>query len=324
MAAPGELAGLLARYGAGGLPEGSTRPLDALDPREDSSMPGEPAPLRGGSAQAPAVRTHRPVAPMMPPDPAADARTREGDLDDRAARLRIPVDPTHPDGAGPAHLMEPTRAFDPDGGRPRPAPSRSPPGAGATSPRAAATRPAPQVREPATQGPPRAAPRPPEAATDVGERILEVASPLRRGLAVTLDAAVLAAVTAAAAASGLLGEALVPALAEGVLRIGVLTARGQLDRALLFVAVFALVFPAASHAVAGKTPGKLACNLELVRSADGERPGPGRAALRAVAALFGAVLAEIGYSWILLDRRQRALHDVLAGTVVVRARPRPR
>src|SRR4051794_35734848 len=66
---------------------------------------------------------------------------------------------------------------------------------------------------------------------------------------------------------------------------------------------------------AGQTPGDLVMRVAVVRE-DGERLRPARAALRLLVAGAGLVLF-LGYVPILLNDRRRALHDWVAGTVVV-------
>jgi len=70
----------------------------------------------------------------------------------------------------------------------------------------------------------------------------------------------------------------------------------------------------------GATLGKRALWLEVVDLA-GERPGFARASLR-----FAARAATFFVGWIAipLTRRRQALHDLVAGTLVVRSAARPR
>lgn len=87
--------------------------------------------------------------------------------------------------------------------------------------------------------------------------------------------------------------------------------------------LFVVAYFAVLHGLnEGRTPGKLAAGI-AVRSPDGGRIGPGRALARATAqgllwlTVIGGLidsLAPIG------DRRNRALHDMVARTVVVRVR----
>jgi uncharacterized RDD family membrane protein YckC len=66
---------------------------------------------------------------------------------------------------------------------------------------------------------------------------------------------------------------------------------------------------------AGQTPGDLVMRVAVVCE-DGGRLRPWRATLRLLVAVVGLVLF-LGYVPILLNDRRRALHDWVAGTVVV-------
>jgi uncharacterized RDD family membrane protein YckC len=82
----------------------------------------------------------------------------------------------------------------------------------------------------------------------------------------------------------------------------------------------------------GQTPGNRALSID-VRTASGERLRPRRAFLRVLALPLSVIPLGAGLWMILVDRRRRALHDVLVGTEVVyvvrvprargAARPRP-
>ena len=65
----------------------------------------------------------------------------------------------------------------------------------------------------------------------------------------------------------------------------------------------------------GQTPGDRVMRLAVVRE-DGGRLRPARAMLRLLGAVVGLVLF-LGYVPILLNDRRRAVHDWMAGTVVV-------
>jgi uncharacterized RDD family membrane protein YckC len=70
----------------------------------------------------------------------------------------------------------------------------------------------------------------------------------------------------------------------------------------------------------GQTPGDRVMHIQ-VRREDGRTLGPWRAALRLAGAVVGLILL-LGYIPILLNDRRRALHDWMAGTVVIEAQPR--
>ncbi len=58
--------------------------------------------------------------------------------------------------------------------------------------------------------------------------------------------------------------------------------------------------------------------LEVVTT-DGQHVGAGRALLRTICIPLSLILLGIGALMILIDRRRRALHDLIAGTAVVYA-----
>lgn len=54
-----------------------------------------------------------------------------------------------------------------------------------------------------------------------------------------------------------------------------------------------------------------------VVATDGSELSPGKALLRAATLPLGFLTAGVGFLWALIDRRRRALHDILAGSAVV-------
>ncbi len=90
--------------------------------------------------------------------------------------------------------------------------------------------------------------------------------------------------------------------------------------------VFTLLFTAAYttilHAVFGQTIGKLAVGVRVVGD-DGEPPRFGAALLRYVGYFVSLATLGIGYLMAGLRSDKRALHDLLAGTRVVRRAPPP-
>jgi len=73
----------------------------------------------------------------------------------------------------------------------------------------------------------------------------------------------------------------------------------------------------------GATPGKRALGLEVV-DLNGERPGFARATLRFVLRGLTAATAMLGWIMIALTSRRQALHDLAAGTLVIRSDRKPR
>jgi uncharacterized RDD family membrane protein YckC len=74
----------------------------------------------------------------------------------------------------------------------------------------------------------------------------------------------------------------------------------------------------------GATPGKWAMGLRIVDYRQRCPIGPARAVLRLAAYCVSSLTFEWGHLMILVRNDRRALHDVLAGTRVVRRGPRSR
>jgi uncharacterized RDD family membrane protein YckC len=88
--------------------------------------------------------------------------------------------------------------------------------------------------------------------------------------------------------------------------------------ALTALALAAFTYQLLCHWLLGASLGKRACRLRVV-GPDGARPGLGRSAGRAAAAVLGVVAVGIGPLVALFTRSGRALHDLAAGTAVVEA-----
>ena len=69
----------------------------------------------------------------------------------------------------------------------------------------------------------------------------------------------------------------------------------------------------------GQTPGMRPFGLRVVRDRDGGPIGWGTALLRLIGLWVAALVFYIGYIWIFIDKRRRGWHDLIAGTVVVKA-----
>lgn len=76
------------------------------------------------------------------------------------------------------------------------------------------------------------------------------------------------------------------------------------------------VYFAYSWAASGKTFGMALLGVRVVRK-DGADAGARRAAVRTLAFPFSFLLFGLGFLGILVGRERRALHDVIAGTVVI-------
>ena len=67
----------------------------------------------------------------------------------------------------------------------------------------------------------------------------------------------------------------------------------------------------------GQTPGMRPFRLWVVRDRDGSSVGKGKAILRMVGMFFVSSIFYLGFVWVFVDRRRRAWHDLIAGTVVI-------
>ena len=69
----------------------------------------------------------------------------------------------------------------------------------------------------------------------------------------------------------------------------------------------------------GATPGMKMMGLRVVRDHDGGPISGGQAILRLVGYWISGAVLYLGYIWILIDKRRRGWHDLIAGTVVIKA-----
>jgi uncharacterized RDD family membrane protein YckC len=99
---------------------------------------------------------------------------------------------------------------------------------------------------------------------------------------------------------------------------GVMLAVGGAAYGLWLVGYFVVFWSAT-----GQTPGNRLLQIRVCRADDGAVPSPGAALLRFVGLILAALPLFAGFLPILLDDRRRGVHDMLAGTVVVPAPPRP-
>ena len=133
-----------------------------------------------------------------------------------------------------------------------------------------------------------------------------------RGIAFALDAAVIDLV-AIVVAGGV-------ALALSVLSVS----KDSLDTVLiaaggaLFLA-WSVGYFVTFWSTTGQTPGSRLMRIRVCGADDGSVLRPRRAALRFAGLVLGAIPLLAGFLPILFDERRRALHDMLAGTVVVEA-----
>jgi uncharacterized RDD family membrane protein YckC len=99
---------------------------------------------------------------------------------------------------------------------------------------------------------------------------------------------------------------------------GVLAWIGAVAYALWLVGYFVTFWSAT-----GQTPGNRLLHIRVCRATDGAAPSLAAALLRFAGLVAAALPLFAGFLPILLDDRRRGIHDMLAGTVVVSAPPRP-
>jgi uncharacterized RDD family membrane protein YckC len=156
-----------------------------------------------------------------------------------------------------------------------------------------------------------------EEASTEGAIKLSLATFGRRAAAIAIDTIVLGLVVGVPMVLGVFGKSVAAASLLDPDDMSALIMNGALLRPAAALVVLIFVGSAASHAFAGRTIGKLITGLELVTRKTGERPGPTRSILRALFQIGSILFMGSGYLWLLVDRRSRAIHDWLSGTIVV-------
>jgi resuscitation-promoting factor RpfA len=315
VAAPGELAGLVADLTKAPLHRAQPKryatppPLDR--PRTAPPQPAKPTIEReplGPAAIARSLDSN--LTARSKTEPEAHARAREhksASLDTNVPLVRPVIDPTL---ERPRPIGTPRSPIPDDGEMSMPG-SLVPPG-GTAIPQELRDLLSTAERQSATP------------TLDGASIVLELASGRRRALAILIDAVVIAIPILVPMMLGIFGEPLRAASYIDPDDVSGLILSGAYRKPLIGFLVLMLVFSALSHALAGRTLGKLAMGLELVATKTGERPKPARAVLRSVFAIFSLVLLGAGYLWLIIDRRSRAIHDWLTGTAVVVSRSRAR
>jgi uncharacterized RDD family membrane protein YckC len=86
---------------------------------------------------------------------------------------------------------------------------------------------------------------------------------------------------------------------------------------LLILLLILLYFPF-FWARGGQTPGMALFGLRVVDDRTGGRIGWGTAGLRMLGMYVSSAVFYLGFIWILVDKRRRGFHDLIAGTVVVK------
>jgi len=108
-----------------------------------------------------------------------------------------------------------------------------------------------------------------------------------------------------------------------ILGAGAASDSGFLAGAGAIVLVFALIIVPLAYfpwfwARTGATPGMRMFGLHVVRDRDGGPISGGQAVLRLIGYWVDGLVFYLGYIWILIDKRKRGWHDLIAGTVVVK------
>jgi len=70
----------------------------------------------------------------------------------------------------------------------------------------------------------------------------------------------------------------------------------------------------------GQTPGQKMMGIKVVRDLDGGPVTVGSAILRLIGYWVSGFVFYLGYIWIFIDKRKRGWFDLIAGTVVVKAK----
>jgi len=148
-----------------------------------------------------------------------------------------------------------------------------------------------------------------------------VAGFFRRGVATLVDAALLLPLLLLfGGASAIVAGQTLPALGElgpgylvHLVVDGGTAGSVALAIAALVLALYAIIFASAG----GQTPGQRVLGLRVI-DGYGRPPTVLRATVRALALALSVALAGLGVLWIAFSREKRGLHDLLAGTWVVR------
>ena len=190
---------------------------------------------------------------------------------------------------------------------PPPAPGSSAPGSSAPVPPAPAPVPAPAGEPPSWNA----------AVVQAGPAPgVEFAGFGARAIAYILDSILLSLVI------GALSIVLLPIIA-GTSRDGDVSAAGGAASAVwvvLIILVSLLYFPFFWQR-SGRTPAMGMVNIKVVRDSDGGPITWGRAVLRYIGFFIDSIVfgLPIGWLWPLFDKRRRAWHDLIGGTVVIKS-----
>ena len=97
---------------------------------------------------------------------------------------------------------------------------------------------------------------------------------------------------------------------------GLILALVLLLSSVLLFCIFYVAYVALFESFRGQTPGKMLLGITVIWEEDGETPGTGRAALRALIFLFADMIVGV-FVMLASPKRQRP-RNMAAGTLVVR------
>ena len=144
----------------------------------------------------------------------------------------------------------------------------------------------------------------------------EYAGLATRTVAFAVDAAIINLVAWGVAAVVALGLSLLKVPDDVVTVMAVIGAVIAVGWAISYFAYF--------WSATGQTPGDRLLGIQVVQAGGGEPPHLGRAVVRVLCLPLAAIPLCAGFLMILVDRRRRALQDVVVGTVVIYVRePEP-
>jgi uncharacterized RDD family membrane protein YckC len=99
---------------------------------------------------------------------------------------------------------------------------------------------------------------------------------------------------------------------------GLIAGIGFLIAFLGFLVIYFLYFPY-FWARDGQTPGMKVMHIKVVRDEDGGPIGMTTGFVRLFGYFVSGAIFYLGFIWILIDKRKRGWHDLIAGTCVVEA-----
>ena len=139
------------------------------------------------------------------------------------------------------------------------------------------------------------------------------ASPAARLIAYIIDVVIVGAVSLVLfILLGLIAAVAGSAGADFIAGLGIILAF------LVWLAFTLLYFPY-FWAKSGQTPGMKMQHIKDVRDADGGPISGPSAFVRLIGYWINGIVFYIGYIWILIDKRRRGWHDLIAGTCVIEA-----